>query len=94
MTPEQQEADQRRTAKLIHELYLRLENVGVEGDGWAEGREMSRDGIINKETADGVEGLAVGREAGRKGKGKELVVREVDHELPINAEELLKKVDR
>lgn len=92
MTPEQQEADQRRTAKLIHELYLKLENVGVEGDGWEEGKERSRDGIINREFACGKEGVKLGKNG--KGRERQIVNIEPGHELPIKEEELLKKVDR
>lgn len=39
------------TANLIQRLYARLEEQGVPGDGWEEGRERSRDGIINREEA-------------------------------------------
>lgn len=41
------------TANLIQKLYARLEEQGVPGDGWEEGRERSRDGIINREEVEG-----------------------------------------
>ncbi|KAL8287518.1 hypothetical protein RQP46_003376 [Phenoliferia psychrophenolica] len=40
------------TAALIKRLYDRLERHGVPGDGWDEGKERSRDGIISNEMND------------------------------------------
>ena len=46
------------TAALIQKLYARLDEQGVSGDGWDEGLERSRDGIINREElAQGVRTL-------------------------------------
>lgn len=46
------------TAALIQKLYARLDQQGVSGDGWDEGLERSRDGIINRdELAQGVRTL-------------------------------------
>lgn len=46
------------TAALIQKLYARLDAQGVSGDGWDEGLERSRDGIINREElAQGVRTL-------------------------------------
>ena len=46
------------TAALIQKLYARLDEQGVSGDGWDEGLERSRDGIINREElAEGVRTL-------------------------------------
>ncbi|KAK4048238.1 hypothetical protein OIV83_004943 [Microbotryomycetes sp. JL201] len=50
-------SDLEPTAALIQQLYARLDAQGVVGDGWAEGKERSRDGLINRiQTADDVEG--------------------------------------
>lgn len=48
-------ADLDPTAALIRKLYARLDEQGVPGDGWEEGKERSRDGIINRELAEGME---------------------------------------
>ncbi|KAM0789326.1 hypothetical protein ACM66B_000162 [Microbotryomycetes sp. NB124-2] len=41
-------SDLEPTAALIQQLYARLDAQGVAGDGWAEGKERSRDGLINR----------------------------------------------
>lgn len=80
------------TAGLIWKLYARLDAQGVLGDGWDEGMERSRDGIINREVAEGL--LTVGR--GDKGKGP--AVEDLDDseggELPLREEQILRRVDR
>jgi hypothetical protein len=45
--------DPEATSALIQALYARLEEQGVSGDGWDEGKERSRDGIITREAAMG-----------------------------------------
>ncbi|GAA6032529.1 hypothetical protein JCM8097_004801 [Rhodosporidiobolus ruineniae] len=41
--------DPETTASLIQNLYARLDAQGVPGDGWDEGKERSRDGIIARD---------------------------------------------
>ncbi|SGY13701.1 BQ5605_C010g05949 [Microbotryum silenes-dioicae] len=40
------------TAALIQSLYARLDVQGVPGDGWDEGLERTRDGLINREVCE------------------------------------------
>ncbi|ORY87450.1 rab-GTPase-TBC domain-domain-containing protein [Leucosporidium creatinivorum] len=70
------------TAGLIQKLYARLEEQGVPGDGWEEGRERSRDGIIHREEVEG--GATV-----RAPKGA--VVSET---AQLKEDSVLKRVDR
>ncbi|GAA5934984.1 uncharacterized protein JCM15063_003120 [Sporobolomyces koalae] len=44
-------SDPEVTASWIRMLYARLDAQGVRGDGWDEGKERTRDGIINREIA-------------------------------------------
>ncbi|KAK4702919.1 hypothetical protein P7C70_g3307, partial [Phenoliferia sp. Uapishka_3] len=48
-------SDVDHTAALIKRLYERLDQQGVPGDGWDEGRERSRDGIIGRENLETLE---------------------------------------
>lgn len=78
------------TAILIRRLYSRLDSTGVQGDGYEEGRERSRDGIINREEADGVSTVKM-----RKGKERELL--NIGGEMGESTgrqEQVLKRVDR
>lgn len=81
------------TALLIRRLYERLEEQGVPGDGWDEGRERSRDGIINREEAEGA--ATVGRSKG-KGVANGLMTEEVLENGQISKKEefVMKRVDR
>ncbi|TNY19413.1 rab-GTPase-TBC domain-containing protein [Rhodotorula diobovata] len=70
-------------AALVQRLYARLDEKGVHGDGWDEGKERSRDGIILREVveADGVP------------EGEPIVEqRNVDEES--KADHILRRVDR
>lgn len=81
------------TALLIRRLYERLEEQGVPGDGWDEGRERSRDGIINKDEAEGA--ATVGRSKG-KGVANGLMTDEVleNGQISRKEEAVMKRVDR
>lgn len=89
-------SDMDHTANLIRKLYARLEERGVPGDGWDEGRERSRDGIISREEAEGVNTI------GRGGRGlAELSSPSAGDRnstfvgvLPPQEEQILKRVDR
>lgn len=91
-TAAQQEAEQHRTADLIHQLYARLEEQGVPGDGWEEGLERSRDGIISEEVSEGEMTIS----ARRKGKGRATTYfdRINGSALPAKEEALVRKTDR
>lgn len=71
-------ADLDPTAALIRKLYARLEEQGVPGDGWDEGRERSRDGIINRELAEGFETMRLSPEQMRTEDKGEAVLKRVD----------------
>ncbi|KAM0748235.1 hypothetical protein T439DRAFT_76748 [Meredithblackwellia eburnea MCA 4105] len=75
------------TAALIRRLYERLEEQGVDGDGWDEGRERSRDGIINRVPVDGEPGEEEAT-ARRERLARESVF------LPPQEEHILRRVDR
>lgn len=75
-------------AALVQQLYARLDEQGVPGDGWAEGKERSRDGIILREdlTAEGLN-----RSTASKGKH---AVLPMSPEEEAKADHVLKRVDR
>lgn len=73
------------TALMIKQLYARLDAQGVPGDGWEQGMERSRDGIISREAVEG--GKTVGR--GMKG----IVMRD-SVLFPPMAAQTLRRVDR
>ncbi|GEM07931.1 GTPase activating protein [Rhodotorula toruloides] len=75
-------------AALVQQLYARLDEQGVPGDGWSEGKERSRDGIILREDLS-TEGL--NRSAASKGKH---VVLPMSPEEEAKADHVLKRVDR
>lgn len=77
------------TASLIQALYARLDAQGVMGDGYMEGQERSRDGIIGREAAMG--GLTLGRDGKGKGKADEFGT---DGVLTSQEESILRRVDR
>ncbi|KAI5479155.1 GTPase activating protein [Pseudohyphozyma bogoriensis] len=74
------------TAALIKSLYDRLEEQGVPGDGWDEGRERSRDGIICREEALGIETVKLQRNGVAKKQGHE--------DGGEKQDSILKRVDR
>ncbi|GAA5975337.1 hypothetical protein JCM11641_005942 [Rhodosporidiobolus odoratus] len=74
------------TASLIQNLYARLEAQGVPGDGWDEGKERSRDGIINRE-------VTLGGDTVRPLKGRHIgMPMTIDEEA--KADHVLRRVDR
>lgn len=78
-----------QTAALINSLYARLDRLGVPGDGWDEGKERSRDGIINRaEMAGGVEIRPNRRGELMDPGGRDSMV------LPAKEEQILRRVDR
>ncbi|GAA6002874.1 hypothetical protein JCM10207_001877 [Rhodosporidiobolus poonsookiae] len=78
--------DPETTATLIQNLYARLDAQGVHGDGWDEGKERSRDGIISREMLQGGETL-------RPRKGK-LVALPSNADEEAKADHVLRRVDR
>lgn len=86
--------EQDRTAALINRLYSRLDEHGVDGDGWEEGQERTRDGIINRHSMQA--SLALGSLMGksRLSTGTDEVVLGAGGELPAKEERILKRVDR
>ena len=81
-------SDPEVTAGLIRMLYARLDAQGVRGDGWDEGKERTRDGIINREVAEGGQSAIRPPE---KGKGAALPLNQ-DEEA--RADQVLRRVDR
>ncbi|BGP16983.1 hypothetical protein JCM10213_007429 [Rhodosporidiobolus nylandii] len=78
--------DPETTASLIQNLYARLDAQGVPGDGWDEGKERSRDGIIGREAM-------LGGDTMRPSKGKHVAMPiGVDEEA--KADHVLRRVDR
>ncbi|BGP00236.1 hypothetical protein NBRC10513v2_004461 [Rhodotorula toruloides] len=75
-------------AALVQQLYARLDEQGVPGDGWSEGKERSRDGIILREDLS-TEGL--NRSTASKGKH---VALPMSPEEEAKADHVLKRVDR
>ncbi|GAA5890532.1 hypothetical protein JCM8208_004904 [Rhodotorula glutinis] len=71
-------------AALVQRLYARLDEKGVHGDGWDEGKERSRDGIILREVAeqDGVP------------EGEPIVEPRSDIDEEAKADHILRRVDR
>lgn len=73
------------TAALIQKLYARLDAQGVSGDGWDEGLERSRDGIINRhDLKDGVASLAT-QQTSRMDKAvdkQDYILKRVDRSVP------------
>ncbi|CEQ41986.1 SPOSA6832_03768 [Sporobolomyces salmonicolor] len=80
-------SDPEATAAMIHKLYARLEAQGVPGDGWAEGQERTRDGIINREVMQGGDTVR----SPKKGKNVAIPMNE-DEEA--KADHVLRRVDR
>ncbi|GAA5891792.1 hypothetical protein JCM6882_006209 [Rhodosporidiobolus microsporus] len=78
--------DPETTASLIQHLYARLDAQGVPGDGWDEGKERSRDGIINREAMQGGDTL-------RPPKGKHIAL-PMDQDETAKADHVLRRVDR
>lgn len=74
--------EQERTAGLIFNLYQRLDEQGVEGDGWDEGRERSRDGIIHRNSSI------------LPNPSHFNSIAQLNGNLPPREEQILKRVDR
>ncbi|BGP56173.1 hypothetical protein JCM8202v2_003785 [Rhodotorula sphaerocarpa] len=75
-------------AALVQQLYARLDSQGVHGDGWDEGKERSRDGIILRFDPD--------REAASVAPSqhpKTPIILD-DPDLAAKADSVLKRVDR
>lgn len=81
-------SDPEVTAGLIRMLYARLDAQGVRGDGWDEGKERTRDGIINREVAEGGQSAIRSPE---KGKG---VAVPLNQDEEARADQVLRRVDR
>ncbi|SCV69853.1 BQ2448_1247 [Microbotryum intermedium] len=75
------------TAALIQNLYARLDVQGVPGDGWDEGLERTRDGLINREVCEGTATATVS--PNKKGKQAPSPQDAEDEE-----DRVLKRVDR
>ena len=71
-------------AALVQRLYARLDEKGVHGDGWDEGKERSRDGIILRE---------VGEQDGVP-EGEPIVEPRIDVDEEAKADHILRRVDR
>ncbi|GAA5836676.1 hypothetical protein JCM11251_002694 [Rhodosporidiobolus azoricus] len=78
--------DPETTACLIQHLYARLDAQGVPGDGWDEGKERSRDGIINREAMQGGDTV-------RPPKGKHIAL-PMNQDEEARADHVLRRVDR
>ncbi|BGP49011.1 hypothetical protein JCM10450v2_004890 [Rhodotorula kratochvilovae] len=73
-------------AALVQRLYARLDAQGVPGDGWDEGKERSRDGIILREDVNGGETL-------RPQRGRH-VAEPLNQDEEAKADHVLRRVDR
>ncbi|GAA5861048.1 hypothetical protein JCM1840_003062 [Sporobolomyces johnsonii] len=80
-------SDPDATAAMIHKLYARLEAQGVPGDGWDEGRERTRDGIINREVMQGGDTVRPPK------KGKNVAI-PMNEDEEAKADHVLRRVDR
>ena len=69
-------------------LYARLDAQGVRGDGWDEGKERTRDGIINREIAEG------GQNAIRALDHRKSIVAPLNQDEEAKADQVLRRVDR
>ena len=69
-------------------LYARLDAQGVRGDGWDEGKERTRDGIINREIAEG------GQSALRSLDRRKSVAAPLNQDEEAKADQVLRRVDR
>ncbi|GAA5867012.1 hypothetical protein JCM8547_008408 [Rhodosporidiobolus lusitaniae] len=78
--------DPETTAQLIQTLYARLDAQGVPGDGWDEGKERSRDGIINREAALGFDSVLIQK--------RRSTVIPMDQDDEAKADHVLRRVDR
>ncbi|GAA5897877.1 uncharacterized protein JCM6883_000849 [Sporobolomyces salmoneus] len=81
-------SDPEVTAGWIRMLYARLEAQGVRGDGWDEGKERTRDGIINREIAEG------GQSAIRSLDQRKSVAAPLNQDEEAKADQVLRRVDR
>ncbi|KAK4057233.1 hypothetical protein OIO90_001728 [Microbotryomycetes sp. JL221] len=64
-------ADLEPTAALIQQLYAKLDLHGVSGDGWSEGTERSRDGLINRLQLNESVSAEAGEDARAESKAQE-----------------------
>ncbi|GAA5974997.1 hypothetical protein JCM5350_004536 [Sporobolomyces pararoseus] len=81
-------SDPEVTAGWIRMLYARLDAQGVRGDGWDEGKERTRDGIINREIAEG------GQSALRSLDRRKSVAAPLNQDEEAKADQVLRRVDR
>lgn len=81
-------SDPEVTAGWIRMLYARLDAQGVRGDGWEEGKERTRDGIINREIAEG------GQNAIRALDHRKSIVAPLNQDEEAKADQVLRRVDR
>ncbi|GAA5873022.1 hypothetical protein JCM16303_006917 [Sporobolomyces ruberrimus] len=81
-------SDPEVTAGWIRMLYARLDAQGVRGDGWDEGKERTRDGIINREIAEG------GQSAFRPPEHRQSVAAPLNQDEAAKADQVLRRVDR
>ncbi|GAA6005608.1 TBC domain-containing protein [Rhodotorula paludigena] len=77
-------------AALVQQLYARLDEQGVHGDGWDEGKERSRDGLILQEA---FQEDAVRRDPVRSPSTRHLEP-PLDQDQAAKAEHVLRRVDR
>lgn len=96
--PDAAEEDSRKgldpTADLIRQLYTRLDTVGVPGDGWEEGVERSRDGIINRLGEGDLEHEGSRESAVDSGSRSEETQGRQASTSPTKEDQILKRVDR
>ncbi|GAA6023083.1 hypothetical protein JCM11491_002327 [Sporobolomyces phaffii] len=81
-------SDPEVTAGWIRMLYARLDAQGVRGDGWDEGKERTRDGIINREIAEG------GQSTLRSLDKRKSVAAPLNQDEEAKADQVLRRVDR